>query len=274
MSAHLKLSFRRMGAEVEFAQVRNRTQFVIDIMNSKEGEKFLISGRDLGCEDIKILDVEPENKHLLLMWRERETGIKHKFLCGRDERHLFVAAIPDNPNKGKTGTYGVKNVSDAMEALKPEKVKEREHQVGVKGEARRERHNAARKRQGEWFFVPVWNPISLKNSPVLKNEPINRGGGKPHMCEYLVRDGGTRVHVCKEFPNGLEEKAYRKLISRKPEAKRYFWTIRVADAKVYVHGKISHADHATLDLGPGWHEVLMNRENEASGASKHMRFLD
>jgi len=261
-----------MGAEVEF-QVRNRTQFVIDILNSKEGEKFLISGRDLGREDIKILDIKPEQKHLLLMWRERETGIKHKFLCGRDERHWFVAAVPDNPSKGKTGTYGVKNVSDAMEALKPEKVKERERKVGVKGEGRHERHNAARKRQGEWFFIPVWHTISLKRSPVLKNEPINRGGGKPHMCEYLVRDGGMKVWTCKEYPNGLEEKAYKKLLSRKPETKRWFWTPRVAGAKVYVHGKISHSDHATLDLGSQWHEVLMNREGEASG-SKMLRFLD
>ena len=145
--------------------------------------------------------------------------------------------------------------------------------AGVKGHSRRERHNAARKRQGEWFFIPVWNPISLKRAPILRNEPINRGGGKPHLCEYLVRDGGTKVWTCKDYPNGLVDKDYRRLLSRKPEAKKWFWTPRVADAKVYVRGKISHSDHATLDLGSQWHEVLMNRENEAP-SMKHMRFLD
>jgi hypothetical protein len=36
---------------------------------------------------------------------------------------------------------------------------------------------------------------------------------------------------------------------------------------------VSHPDHATLDLGGDWHEVLMNRENEAP-SMRHMRFLD
>lgn len=276
MSAHLKLSFRRMGAEVDVTNAPNRwraPKFQIDIQNTKEGEKFLITGLDIGREDIKILDIEPDNRHLLLMWRERETGTKHKFLCGHDERHWFVAAVPDNPMRGKIGSYAVKNVGDAMEALKPEKVKERERKVGVKGEARRERHNAARKRQGEWFFVPVWNNLSLKKAPVLKNEPINRGGGKPHVCEFLVRDGGVRVWVCSKYPNGVEEKQYRSILKGQKDAKGWNWQVRVADAKVYVRGKVSHADHATLDLGTEWHEVLMNRESDAP-SMRHVRFID
>lgn len=276
MSSHLKLSFRRMGADIDIEDMktpetsrfrRRGSAFVIDIRNTKEGEKFLITGADLGREDIKILDIEPDEKHLLLMWRERETGTKHKYLCGHDERHWFVAAVPENPKSG-----AVKNVTEAMEALKPEAVKDRERQVGVKGHARRERHNEARKRQGEWFFIPVWNTFSIKSSPVLKNEPINRGGGKPHLCENLVRSGGTRVWVCAKFPNGVTDSTYNKMMRRDKNAKSWLWTPRIADAKVYVKGKISHSDHATLFLD-GWHEVLMNRENEAP-SMRHMRFLD
>ena len=239
--------------------------FSIDIRNTKDGERFLIAGRDLGREDIKILDLKPDEKHLLMMWRERETGTKHKYLCGHDERHWFVAAVPDK--KG-----GVKDVYDAMEALKPEAVKDRERKAGLKGHIRRERHNAARKRQGEWFFIPVWNPMP-KDVVVLKNEPINRGGGKPHRCEFLTRSGGTSVWTCLKFPNGVEEATYRRLLKRDRDAKTWNWQVRVADAKVYVKGRVTHADHATLDLGNVWHEVLMNRENEAP-SMKHMRFLD
>jgi len=258
-----------MGAELALSesQTRRTPIFAIDIKEGKDGEHFEIVGQNIGREDIKILDVEPDIKHLLLMWQERETGTKHKYLCGHDERHWFVAAVPDNPKAA------VKNITDAMEALKPEAVKDRERKVGIKGEGRRQRHNEARKRQGEWFFIPVWHSISLKNSPVLKNEPIQRGRAKPHMCEYMVRDGGVRVHVCRQFPNGLEEKAYKKLLSRDPRAKGYIWTVRIADAKVYAKGKISHPDHETLNLGSQWHEVLMNRENEAP-SMKHLRFLD
>jgi hypothetical protein len=269
MSSHLKLSFRRMGADIDITDLARRwraPKFQIDIQNTKDGEKFLITGAEIGREDIKILDIEPDEKHLLLMWRERETGTKHKYLCGHDERHWFVAAVPENPKAA------VKNITDAMEALKPEAVKDRERQVGVKGKARRDRHNEARKRQGEWFFIPVWNQVSLKNSPILKNEPINRGGGKPHLCENLVRSGGVTVWTCIKFPNGLTEGAYRNLLKRDKNAKTWNWVPRVADAKVYVKGKVSHADHATLFLD-GWHEVLMNRENEAP-SMRHMRFLD
>jgi hypothetical protein len=257
-----------MGAELDITESLSRRTpiFAIDVRETKEGERFELTGRQINKEDIKILDVEPENKHLLLMWYERETGTKHKYLCGHDERHWFVAAVPENKS-------AVKSVGDAMEALKPEAVRDREQKVGLKGEAKRNRWNPAWKRQGEWFFVPVWNKISIKSAPILKNEPIQRGRAKPHMCEFMVRDGGVRVHVCRQFPNGLEEKAYKKLLSRDPRAKGYIWTVRVADAKVFVKGRVSHPDHATINLGSEWHEVLMNRENEAP-SMKHLRFLD
>lgn len=266
MSNHLKLSFQRMGAELDIEDTKRLrgSKFSIDIKNTKQGERFLISGADIGREDIKILDVNKEDRHLLLMWHDREEGVKHRFLAGHDERHWFVAAVPGD---------NVKNVPEAMEALKPEAVKKRESQVGIRGKARNERWNQARKRQGEWFFIPMWNALP-KNKVVLKNEPIMRGGGgKPHMCEFMTRQGGTRVWVCDRYPNGIEDVAYHKLLKKNPTAKTWNWQMRVAEAKVYVRGRISHADHATLNLGNDWHEVFMNTENEAP-SKRHMRFLD
>ena len=52
-----------------------------------------------------------------------------------------------------------------------------------------------------WAFVKL----------ILPHEPIRRGGGKPHMCEQLYRDGGTTVYVCSRHPNGLTGDDYWKL---------------------------------------------------------------
>lgn len=261
MSTLLEKHFKRMGAEV-LVESGRPGRFSIDI---QEG-MFLVSGRDLAREDIKILDVQPSEKHLLLMWNEKtgEKATKHKFLCGRDERDWFVAAVPGE---------GVRNVSDAMEALKPDVVQRRERAMRVPESQKKERHNAARRRQGEWFFVPVWHRLGAKPINILRNEPIQRGRAKPHRCEFLYREGGEAVWVSRNYPDGITESEYKKLLKKDPSKKHLVWQRMVRDAKVYAKGRITHPDHATLDLGDAWHWVLMNRENEAP-SMKHMRFLD
>jgi hypothetical protein len=263
MSSIIEKRFNEMGAEVLVEENRRlRGRFSIDV----QGEIFLISGADLKNEDIKILDVQPDERHLLLMWNEKgeKTNTKHKFLCGHDERHWFVAAVPGE---------SVKNVSDAMEALKPNVVINRERAMRVSGKEKKERHNSARRRQGEWFFVPVWHRLQVDNLQILKNEPIQRGRAKPHRCEFIFRQGGERVYVSSAYPNGITEKEYQVLIRKDPAKKRIIWRTMVRDAKVYAKGRVTHSDHATLDLGNTWHLVLMNRENEAP-SMRHMRFLD
>jgi hypothetical protein len=69
--------------------------------------------------------------------------------------------------------------------LKPEAVVARDNQLRQK--ERNRRHNSARIRQGEWFFVRVAG-LSLNPLLVLRNEPLVRSrGGKPHMREQLYR---------------------------------------------------------------------------------------
>ena len=41
---------------------------------------------------------------------------------------------------------------------------------------------------------------------------------------------------------------------------------------VYVKGRVTHADHATITLD-GWHRVEMNTESK-SQAMRHVAFLD
>lgn len=44
------------------------------------------------------------------------------------------------------------------------------------------------------------------------------------------------------------------------------------DPVVYVRGKVSYPEHATISLG-GWHRVAMNTENQ-SRAMAQVAFLD
>jgi hypothetical protein len=188
---------------------------------------------------------------------------KHKFLCGHDERHWFVAAVPERASAS--------SVQTAFEALKPAAVRNRVEQLKVKPRKRNRRRNEAFIRQGEWFFVPVeW--MRIDESWVLRNEPIARGGGKPHMCEELIRQVGELVYVSTQHPNGLTEAQYRKLISRKPKLRNLGWVTQRRNPGVFVRGKVRHADHKTIVLD-GWHQVLMNTETE-SVAMRHVAFID
>jgi len=71
-------------------------RIVLDIRRDKCGEYFEIRTAPGAAQDIVVLNVQPREKHLLLLSRQfGEQGqflAKQKFLCGHDERHWFVAA--------------------------------------------------------------------------------------------------------------------------------------------------------------------------------------
>jgi hypothetical protein len=113
---------------------------------------------------------------------KQQTGEKSKFLCGHDERHWFVAAIPEAAPVG--------TVRQAKEALKPKEVQDR--QAGVSTKDRNRRKNKAYIRQGEWFFLPA-NIEEPDPKFVIKHEPLSRGrGSKPHTVEFCYRSSNTR----------------------------------------------------------------------------------
>jgi hypothetical protein len=91
--------FARMGARLKFAdrlarRIRFRADAVsLDVQTDSKGEFFQIITPPEAEAEVEVLDVQPADRHLLLL--VREAGEKHKFLCGHDERHWFVAAIPE-----------------------------------------------------------------------------------------------------------------------------------------------------------------------------------
>src|SRR5262245_22431357 len=175
----LDTKFARIGARLKVADRpsrRSRASRVIslDVQADRKGEFFEIV-RQPGAEgEIAVLDVQPADRHLLLLVREGKD--KSKFLCGHDERHWFVAGIPE---KAPVGT-----VRQAKEALKPAEVHTAQARKGLKAKARSRRKNTAYIRQGEWFFLPDAN-MAVDEKLILRNEPLTRGnGGKPHWADF------------------------------------------------------------------------------------------
>lgn len=263
----LDLKFARIGARLKVADRpsrRSRTSgpISLDVQTDRKGEFFEIIQQPGAEAEIDVLDVQPGDRHLLLLVREGKD--KSKFLCGHDERHWFVAGLPESAPVG--------TVRQAKEALKPAEVQTAQARHGLKSKARSRRKNAAYVRQGEWFFLPVAD-MAVDEKLVLWDEPLTRGnGGKPHWAEFCYRTGGESVHVCSRYPNGVTESQYQKIMAGNPKAKGWGWRTMRRNPGVYVRGRIRHPDHATITLH-GWHRVVMNTEGQ-SRAMRNVAFLD
>src|SRR6516165_6990414 len=209
----LDIKFARIGARLKIADRpsrRSRTVGVVslDVQTDRKGEFFEILRQPDSEAEIAVLDVQPADRHLLLLVRAGKD--RSKFLCGHDERHWFVAGIPEAAPVG--------TVRQAKEALKPAEVQTAQARQGLKAKARSRRKNAAYVRQGEWFFLPVAD-LAVDEKLVLPNEPLSRGnGGKPHWAECCYRTGGETVYVCSRYPNGVTQAQYLKIVAGNPKA--------------------------------------------------------
>ncbi len=270
----LKRHFARIGAELNVVirpvfpqrfsrpvsqRDRGLRDFELDVKVQRRTEVFTLAVREDAQHELDFvaLDVQPKARHLLLMARRPTT--LDKFLCGHDERHWFVTGLPNE----------VRTVRDALEALKPQAVQTAQLARHLRGKDRIRRRNAAFLRQGEWFFLPR-PQLEVDERLVLRHEPIQRSGSKPHIVEELYRRGGEAVYVHQRFaPAGLTETEYRRLIQRTAEANGPGWRLMRRNMEVYARGKVRHPDHATITL-PGWHLVMLNAEPR----SENVVFLD
>lgn len=263
----LEKHFSQMGARTKVFEISAPTwrhRPGIDIGTDKFGEFFDIKVAINDDVSYEVIDLNKNLRHLLLMARRAES--KEKFLCGHDERHWFVCAVP-----GKSIT----NVINAMEALQPPFVRQQISQNLRRHKERLQRRNEAFIRQGEWFFVPIPELIVTPtfNNPIHKNEPMSRGNGsKSHICQEVYRNNGEAVWVCNRYPSGVSRKRYEEILKTNPKAIGFNWRIMQRNASVYARGTVRHPDHKTIYLD-GWHQVFMNTENEAPGM-RHVVFLD
>jgi len=226
--------------------------------------------------DVKVIESRRDIRHLLLMVTDmsvipKGNGKKpriSKFLCGHDERHWFVAAVPEDAF--------VKNVTEAINALKPAAAIQSQKKHKCKKKNRNKRKNKGYIRQGEWFFIPAPEIYPDKKTMIFRNEPLSRGGGsKPHIVQELFRHGGVTVYVHRKYAsNGITEETYKKYLKEHPDyfKRKSEWRKMVRDAEAYCRGKVRHRDHKTVHL-KGWHRVLMNTENKA-WSKQRVVFLD
>jgi hypothetical protein len=238
--------------------------YAVDIRRDDRGEFFELRVPETLREslDVSVMQAEPKQRHLLLLVRKPgEKPQLDRFLCGHDEREWFVAAVPG----------GASSVRQAMDALQPKDVRDALARNQVSSRKRYARKNRAFRRQGEWFFVP--EPSFVVDSKlVLRNEPLRRGGGKPHLVEDLYRTGGETVHVCSRHPNGVTPDEYRSILRSHPDAARWGWQVMQRNPGVYARGAVRHSDHETITL-PFWHRVIMNTETQ-SRTMANVAFLD
>jgi len=232
--------FATIGARVKISGDR-RGEPRIDVRSDRRGEFFEVRFAGRGnAVDLEVVDVAPAERHLLLLARGGDE--KSKFLCGHDERHWFVAAVPESAR-------GVTGVRTATAALRPALVRDAIERARPKDAFRR--RNAAYVRQGEWFFVPapeVDPPMTL----VLFDEPLSRGRGKAHLMQFAYRRGGQVVWLSRRYPSGISDEQFRRFTH--DERRRDNWSQMIRDAEVFAKGAVRHPDHATLVLR-GWHRA-------------------
>jgi len=230
----------------------------IDVGVDWRGEFFNVHFAAGDRVEVAVVDAWPEKQQLLLGVRD---GVeKSKFLCGHDERHWFVAAIPESER-------GVSGIAQAMVALQPESVRAA---VAAKKPADPfARKNTAYLRQGEWFFVPT---PGLDVDPGC--DPPRADHARPRQPAHrrapvpVRRGGGVRGL---RLPDRLTAAEFAKLpVNRVRRGAP--WREMVRGAAVYARGTVRHPDHATLVLHP-WHRVEMNAEQRAR-AMRHVAFLD
>jgi hypothetical protein len=152
VGSNLERFFFQMGARVKMVEVAPLARgwrrvdsggedlgVVLDIRRDKRGFFFEIRTLTGTNHELLVLNAQPRKKHLLLLSRQfDEAGhvqAKQKFLCGQDEGHWFVAAIPEDEP--------VSTVAGAQFALKPAEVRLREKALGLRRKHGFRRRNAA-----------------------------------------------------------------------------------------------------------------------------------
>ena len=263
----IRKQFERIGARFRVrlqseVTIRNPLPLGFNVVRDRQGELFELgiwSGPPLReitrlsiprithVKTVTFLHAAHLERHLLLLVNGTD-----RLLCGHDERHWFVASVAG----------AVTTVSAALESLKPAEVVQAQQHTRLRPKELCRRANRAFLRQGEWFFLPMKN-IQTDPRLIFRNEPIQRGGSKPHLVEELFRYGGETVYVSSRFPNGLTHEQYSALIAKNPEQANQPWRLMTRNAAVYARGTVRHPDHKTIRLR-GWHRVVMNNEKLGS----------
>jgi len=250
---------RRIGRQWMTRRM-SETPMLVDVKRHGREECFTVTHHS--DSDVRVIDLDAPERHLLLTAKPKDHPVRRTFLCGRDESHWFVAAIPERS--------GARTVPEAMNALKPAEVWESIRRHGLPESHWNRRRTVAFVRQGEWFFIPRPEEDRRKHD-VRHREPLSRGiGSQMHWCQDVFRVGGEDVWVSDRFPRGLTDDQYADLPDETRQSSA--WRRMARGAASFARGWVRHRDHATITLD-GWHEIVMNTESQAN-AMRQVVFLD
>jgi hypothetical protein len=108
-------------------------------------------------------------------------------------------------------------------------------------------------RQGEWVFLPV-RGLALKTESILWDQPLRLEERDSPQVDFLYRDEGSRRFVCDEYPYGLSEPVFNRLIRDAPEQGNFRWQSYSVNPRVYVKGRVRREGFGTLVLTQ-WHRT-------------------
>jgi hypothetical protein len=264
MGARFKCVLQPPSSNIWIHGIGRTLPYAMDIGRDRHGACFELRVPENVKSSLEPLvsQADPHQRHLLLMIRVAgDNPHLDRFLCGHDEKDWFVASVPG----------GASTIRQAFTALQPDAVRQALNGSGLSARKQFKRRNEVFLRQGEWFFLPEPD-LMVDEFLILRQEPISRGAGKPHVVSELYRTGGRSVYVCRKHPNGITGDAYRSLLRQNPSAAGWGWNLRKRDPRVYARGEVHHPDHASLEL-PIWHRVHPNTENKSLGRS-FVAFID
>jgi len=174
----------------------------------------------------------------------RTSSQKRHFLCGVDERQLFISQLPKPVSTVREAHRCLKSVDVLFAEGKSSKVV----------------------RQGEWFFLEptpeefqaINEAIRTKMITIEKTVPIGP------FATGQIR--GPRVRQWSGNPHTADE-----LVTFSGKALEHGFPVRPRE--IFVRGRVRHVDHATVKF-PQWKKVIRNTETVNQGAASGLGWVD
>ncbi len=125
---------------------------------------------------------------------------------------------------------------------------------GLGSPQRRQRRRARAVRHGLWLFEPV-NEIRVHDWMIRRDGLLVPAEPSAGRAEKLSRSGGEVIYVGPDFPLGVCEATFRKMLSEDPALAEMPWRPARVYGTLYVTGRIDVPGLAEMQLD-GWHRAI------------------
>ena len=218
----------------------------LDVRDDRKGEFFEIARQPGVDPEVAVLDVQPADRHLLLL--VREGGEKQKFLCGHDERHWFVAAIPETAPVGTVRRPRRRSSPPRSRPPRPGRGSGPRPATAARTPPTAARASGSSSRSPASPWTRSWSCATSRSPGQRRQAALGR---------VLLPDGRRDGLRLLPAPQRRHRGAVpRQILAGSPKAKGVGLAGHAAESGVYVRGRVRHADHETITLH-GWHRVLI-----------------